>query len=125
MFKDRTRWSKTALAIWCIASIANECLCFFRRIDHGANQTDRTGIEQLADNTWRGRGNFDGRLVGHHVDEFLVFSDRIADLLVPLHDFGLGDAFADIGHVEGEFRHGDQSLRILSMASPMRIGPGK
>ena len=66
-----------------------------------------------------------GGLVGHHVDEFLVFSDRIADLLVPLHDFGLGDAFADIGHVEGEFRHGDQSLRILSMASPMRTGPGK
>jgi hypothetical protein len=47
-----------------------------------------------------------GGLVGHHVDEFFVFADLIADLLVPLHNLGLGDAFADIGHVEGEFRHG-------------------
>ena len=102
---------------------------FALNLDHHEHRPDRDHVAlaagDLEDLAGHRAFHRHGRLVGHHVDEFLVFIDRVTDLLVPLHDFGLGDAFADIGHVEGKFRHGDQSLRILSMASPMRIGPGK
>jgi len=44
-----------------------------------------------------GRGHFDRRFVRHHVDEVLVFVDRVADGDVPGDDLGLCGAFADVG----------------------------
>ena len=98
-------------------------------LDDDEHRADRYHVAlptgDLEDLAVHGAFHRHGGLVGHHVDEFFVFTDRIADLLVPLHDLGLGDAFADIGHVEGEFGHFVQSFKILSSASPMRMGPGK
>ena len=55
---------------------------------------------QLGDRPRDGRFHFDRCLVGHHVGELLVFLDAVADLDVPCDDFGLGNAFANVGQLE-------------------------
>ena len=99
-------------------------------LDHEQHRANRDHIADLAsdrrDNTRHRTFDINRRLVGHHVDQVLVFLDPVADLDVPFDDFRLGHAFAHVGHLENESRHGaGQSLRSLSMASPMRTGPGK
>ena len=51
------------------------------------------------------RGDFDRRLVGHHGGEHRVLAHEVADLDVPFDEFGLGDAFADIGQLDDVFAH--------------------
>ena len=77
--------------------------------------------ENLAGN---GRGYFDRRLVGHHGAENIVLAHEVADLDLPLHQFGLGDAFADIGHLDHALAHSHAS-NVASSARPTRAGPGK
>ena len=56
----------------------------------------------LDDDTRRGRGDFDRGLVGHHLDDRLVFFDRRALRDEPLHNLAFGDALADVGKLELE-----------------------
>ncbi len=51
------------------------------------------------------RRNLDRRLVGHDGGEDLVLQHRLADLDVPFDDLGLGDALADIGHLDDPRAH--------------------
>ena len=64
--------------------------------DRPAERDDRAG-----DRRW----DLDRRLVGHHRGDDLVLPHRVADLHMPLDDFGLGHAFADIGHPDGTQAH--------------------
>ena len=72
--------------------------------DHRQRRSDRDQIANLAcqlDNDARYRRfHLDGRLVGHHVGQLRVFLDALANFDVPGDDFGLGDAFADVGQTE-------------------------
>ena len=52
-----------------------------------------------------GRGDLDGRLVGHHGGQHLVLADIGAFLHHPLDELGLGDALADIGQLDHIFAH--------------------
>ena len=69
-----------------------------------ADNRDLFAIADLArefDNDTRYRRfHFDGRLVGHHIGELGIFLDAFADLDMPSDDFGLGNAFADVGQTE-------------------------
>ncbi len=95
--------------------------------DDHEHRTDRDDVPRLAGNLEhlaRNRAfHLYRRFVGHHVGDLLIFLDTIAGLHVHRHDLGLGDALADVGQVEGKASH--QASRILSIASPMRTGPGK
>ena len=71
-----------------------------------------------------GRGYFDRRLVGHHRAENIVLAHEVADLDLPLDQFGLGDAFADVGHLDHVLAHSHAS-NVASSARPTRAGPGK
>ena len=51
------------------------------------------------------RGDFDRRLVGHHGGKGRVRAHQVADLDVPLDEFGFGDAFADVGQPDHVLRH--------------------
>ena len=77
---------------------------------------------QLLDRPGDRRFHFDRRLVGHHVGKLLVLLDPVADLDVPGDDFGLGNAFADVGQLELIDAH---ASRTFFSAFFMRIGPGK
>ena len=50
------------------------------------------------------------RLVGHHVGEHLVLDHRVARLDVPGDELDLGDAFADVGHLDDVDGHASASL---------------
>ena len=52
-----------------------------------------------------GRRNLDRRLVGHDLGDDLVFRDRVADLDLPLDDFGRDRAFAEVRHLENVAAH--------------------
>ena len=97
-------------------------------LDHHQRRADRDLVADLAgqfhDRARHRRFHLDRRLVGHHVGDVLVFLDPVADGDVPGDDLGLGDAFADIGQLEGEASH-YASFMIFLRASPMRTGPGK
>ena len=96
--------------------------------DHHQCSTDRDLIANVArqfdDNARHGRFHLDGRLVGHHVGDVLIFLDTVADRDVPGDDLGLGDAFADVGQLEGKAGH-YASFMIFLRAWPIRTGPGK
>ena len=66
-----------------------------------------------------GGGDVDRRLVRHHGGEDHVLLHGIADLDVPFDEFGLGDALADIGELDGEGAHHQPSITRFS-APPMR-----
>ena len=51
------------------------------------------------------RGDFHRRLVGHDFGDDLVFGHRVTDGDVPLDQFGLGGAFADVRQFEYETSH--------------------
>ena len=68
------------------------------------------------------RFHFDRRLVGHHVGELLVFLDAVADLDVPRDDFGLGNAFADVGQLELIGRHYASMHLLERILEPDRAG---
>ena len=96
------------------------------RLDLDQHRSDRDLVAdfagQLLHHARDRRFHFDRRLVGHHVGELLVFLDRVADLDVPGDDFGLGNAFADVGQLELIDAHASSTfLRAFFM----RIGPGK
>jgi len=76
------------------------------------------------DGSFDRRGDLDGRLVGHHSGEDGVLAHQVADFDVPLDEFCLGNAFADIRHLDDEFGHAHASITCTS-ASPTRFGPGK
>ncbi len=98
------------------------------RLDHHQRGADRDLVADLArqfdDDAGHRRFHLDGGLVGHHVGEALVLFDAVAYAHVPSDDLGLGDAFADVGQLEGEAGH-YASFMIFLSASPMRTGPGK
>ena len=71
-----------------------------------------------------GRRNLHRGLVGHHVGQHLVLLDRIARLHMPGHQFDLGNAFADVGHLDHMSSHGQASI-VRLRAAPTRSGPGK
>ena len=71
-----------------------------------------------------GRRNFHRGLVGHHVGQDLVFLDGIARLHMPGHQFDLGNAFADVRHLDHMSSHGQASI-VRLRAAPTRSGPGK
>ncbi len=77
------------------------------------------------DDTRDGGGDLDRRLVGHHVGEDRVGRDLIADLDVPLDQFGLGDAFADVGQLDPEHAHCCTLMTRGSGASPCRPDRGR
>ena len=52
----------------------------------------------------RGR-NLHRCLVGHHVGQRLVLGDRVARLDMPGDQFDLGDAFAEVGHLDDVLAH--------------------
>ena len=68
------------------------------------------------------RRDLDGGLVGHHVGQHLVFGDRVAGLDMPGDEFDLGDALAEVGHLDDVDRH-DSIARFSAAAT--RAGPGK
>ena len=68
-----------------------------------------------------GRFNFHRRLVGHDIDEVLIFLDHVADIHMPGDDLGLGRAFADIGKLENKNTH-DQLPKVNRIAAVMRFG---
>ncbi len=70
------------------------------------------------------RGNFHRRLVGHHSRENRVLPHEVADLDVPFHQFGLRDAFADIGKLDHVFAHAHAS-KVSRRARASLAGPGK
>ena len=72
-----------------------------------------------------GRDNLDCRLVGHDVDEGLLFADFIANGSMPFHNLGFGDTFAHIGKLENITAHLPHPAMILRIASATRSGPGK
>jgi len=77
--------------------------------DHHQCRSDRHLIADLTRQFDHGARNrrfhLDRRLVGHHVGDRLILLDAVAELDVPGDDFGLGDAFADVGQAEGETSH--------------------
>src|SRR4029079_4498791 len=83
--------------------------CF---LDHDEHLADRANLAvlviDLLDHARARRGQLDGGLVGHHLDDRLVELDGVALLDLPAHDLTLDDTFADIRHVEVE-RHGYHS----------------
>ncbi len=91
-------------------------------------RADRDGVADLGaepeDFAVDRRGDFDGRLVGHDRGEHRVLAHEVADLDVPFDEFGLGDAFADIGQLDDVFAH-DQASIVSRRARPTRAGPGK
>ncbi|EGI55548.1 hypothetical protein SUS17_1668 [Sphingomonas sp. S17] len=78
-------------------------------LDHHQRRSDRHLVadltRQLDDGARNRRLHLDRRLVGHHVGDRLVLLDPVAELHMPGDDFGLGNAFADIGQAEGETSH--------------------
>src|ERR1700722_2120069 len=69
------------------------------------------------------RGHFHGRLVGHHLNDELIFGDDIARFGVPGDDFRIHRAFTQIRHLECELAHA-VSITLLS-AAVTRAWPGK
>ena len=98
-----------------------------RRLDLHQHRADRDLVADLAcqfgDRARDRAFHFDRRLVGHHVGQLLILADDIANLDVPGDDFGLGNAFADVGELELVGSHYD-SMTFLR-AFFIRIGPGK
>ena len=96
-------------------------------LDHREHRADRHLVADFARELDHLAGDrafhLDRRLVGHHVGDLLVLADRVADLDVPGDDFGLGNAFADVGQLEFVSSH--QSAITFSRARFMRFGPGK
>ena len=70
-----------------------------------------------------GRWNLDRGLVGHHVDQVLVFGHGVAYLHVPLDQFDFGNTFADVGHLDDVDSHHASIARLNALAT--RSGPGK
>src|SRR5262249_28266007 len=70
-----------------------------------------------------GRRHFDRRLLGHHFNDDVVLSDRIARLDAPTDNFRLYRALAEIGQFEYITAHA-ASITPFS-ACAMRAGPGK
>jgi hypothetical protein len=72
-------------------------------------RTDGGHITRLAgkrnDDAAHGRRHLDRRLVGHHVDEVLIFFDAITHRHMPGDDLGFGRAFAHIGQLEDVTSH--------------------
>ena len=54
------------------------------------------GAVQRHDGTGVGTGQFDGRLSGLDIDQWLVEDYDVADLDLPGHDLGLGQSFTDV-----------------------------
>ena len=71
------------------------------------------------------RFHLHGGLVGHHIGERGILLHPVAHAHMPRHDLSLGNAFANIGQVERKSRHMPYSASSLSIASPIRTGPGK
>jgi hypothetical protein len=68
-------------------------------------------------------GNFDRGLVGHHIEDVLVFRDLVAGLDVPFDDFRLDDAFAHIGELVLVFAHAQASVTVfIARAKRSRVG---
>ncbi len=95
-------------------------------LDLDQHRSDRDLVADFAGQFDDGAGDrafhFDRRLVGHHVGQLLVFLDPIADLDVPGDDFGLGNAFANVGELEFVDAH---AAMTFLRAVFIRIGPGK
>ena len=51
------------------------------------------------------RGDFDRCLVGHDRRKCCILADKIADLDVPLDEFGFGDTLADVGQSDHMLGH--------------------
>ena len=94
--------------------------------DFGPDRDDLTGLaDDLLDRAVHRAGNFHRRLVGHHVQDVLVLGDRVAFLDVPLDDFRLDDAFADIGKFVLVLAHGQTAFVTASIARMKRDWIGK
>jgi hypothetical protein len=76
-----------------------------------------------------GRWDLYGRLVGHDRRKYRVLPDNIANLDVPLDEFGFGDTLADIGqsdhmhgHVTPPSRRAVRGRRVLDQGnSPIPV----
>ena len=92
------------------------------RFEHDELRTHRHAVARFPrdrhDTACDGRRNLDGRLLGHHVENDLLFPDHIAGLDVYGDDFGLDGAFTQIRHLEDEPTHAT-ALTFFS-AAPMR-----
>jgi hypothetical protein len=51
------------------------------------------------------RGHAHDRLVGLHLDDFLIGSDRVTHRDAEADDGGLGDGLAELGHEDGDGGH--------------------
>jgi hypothetical protein len=70
------------------------------------------------------RRHFDVRLVGHNVDDHVVFLHLIADLHLPFDDLGVDRAFTEVRQFELEAAHADASITAVN-AAIKRACPGK
>ncbi len=105
-----------------------------RRIAHAGNlDADQLGADgqHLPDLAAEGqhaaghrRRDLDAGLVGHHVGQGLVFGDRVAGLDMPGDELDLGDAFADIGHLDHVHVAGHLVMPPSRAAAPRRRAPG-
>jgi hypothetical protein len=66
-------------------------------------------VAELGDGSVDRRRDRHGRLVRHHLDEVLLLLDGVTNGNLPGDDLALGDAFADIGHLEFTNGHGGPS----------------
>ena len=71
------------------------------------------------------RRNLDRGLVGHHVGQHLVLGHRIARLDMPGDQLDLGDAFAEVGHLDDMRAHSPQASITRRTRRATRAGPGK
>ena len=85
--------------------------------DRPAERDDRAGDR---------RRDLDRRLVGHHRSDDLILPHHVADLDMPFDDFGLGDAFADIGHPDRAQAHSGlhcRDKRPADTCGPRKVLP--
>ena len=100
----------------------------FQDIEHRARLHHIALSDKLLDDhACTGRGQLDGRLVGHHLDHRLVFGHALADRDKPFRDLGLGEALADVWKAKFESRHSttNYSRVVARIASSTRSGLGR
>ena len=100
----------------------------FRELDPDQVGADRQRLAHLAAQRQHRAGHrrrdLDAGLVGHHVGERLVLDHGIARLDMPGDELDLGDALADVGHLDDADAHQPASI-ARRIAAPTRSGPGK